>query len=181
MRQLRQARGGAAQAAGDVEQVPGPRAGAEQGFAAPNRADQHDVSHGEGRFGQIAAGQRGFWAWQETEALEEAGEPGAVRVASRRLEPCDEIAGQAEGEKGSDGPRAHGGQVAESAGKGAMADGFRRVPIEAEVAAGDGEIGGDGQFLAGAQAEQGAVVADAQPQRGIRRSGRAGANPGQQR
>jgi hypothetical protein len=61
-----------------------------------------------------------------------------------------------------------------------MADGFGRVPIEAEVAAGDREIGGDGELLAGAKTEQGAVVTDAEAQRGTRRSGRAGANPGQQ-
>ena len=42
-----------------------------------------------------------------------------------------------------------------------MADGFGRVPIKAEVAAGDGEIRGDGQLLAGAKMEQGAVITDA--------------------
>jgi hypothetical protein len=54
------------------------------------------------------------------------------------------------------------------------------VPIEAEVASGDREIGGDGELLAGAKMEQGAVVTDAEAQRGTWRSGRAGANPGQQ-
>jgi hypothetical protein len=43
-----------------------------------------------------------------------------------------------------------------------MAYGFRRMPIETKVAAGNGEIGGDGHLLAGAQVEQGAVVADAE-------------------
>ena len=62
-----------------------------------------------------------------------------------------------------------------------MADGLGRVPIEAEVAAVDGEIGSDGQLFAGAKAEQGAVVTNAQPQREVRRFERAGANPGQQR
>ena len=37
-----------------------------------------------------------------------------------------------------------------------MAHGFRRMPIQLEVAAGDGEVGGDGQFFAGAEAKQGA-------------------------
>src|ERR1035441_480448 len=45
-----------------------------------------------------------------------------------------------------------------------MADGFGRVPVEAEVAAGDGKVGGDGEFFAGTRAEQGAVVADAEAQ-----------------
>jgi len=45
-----------------------------------------------------------------------------------------------------------------------MANGFGRVPVEAEVAAGDGEVGGDGEFFAGTGTEQGAVVADAEAQ-----------------
>ena len=47
-----------------------------------------------------------------------------------------------------------------------MANGFRRMPIKAEVSAGDREVGGDSQFLSWAQAEQGAVVADAEAQAG---------------
>jgi NAD(P)H-hydrate repair Nnr-like enzyme with NAD(P)H-hydrate epimerase domain len=46
---------------------------------------------------------------------------------------------------------------------------FRRMPVEPEVAAGNGQIGGDGQFLARTWAEQGAIVADAQPQSAARR------------
>jgi hypothetical protein len=49
---------GASQAAGDVEQVSGPCAGPEKSAAARNRAHQHNVSHGDGRLGQIAAGKR---------------------------------------------------------------------------------------------------------------------------
>ena len=61
-----------------------------------------------------------------------------------------------------------------------MADGLGRVPVEAEVAAGDGEVGGDGQVVAGVGAEEGAVVADAQKQVGVGCLSRAGANPGEQ-
>jgi hypothetical protein len=43
-----------------------------------------------------------------------------------------------------------------------VADGFRLVPVEPKVAAGDGEVGGDGQFLAPARGHQGAVVANSQ-------------------
>jgi hypothetical protein len=45
-----------------------------------------------------------------------------------------------------------------------MADGFRRMPVKAEVAASDGEVGCNGHFLARPKPEQGAVVADTQPQ-----------------
>jgi len=45
-----------------------------------------------------------------------------------------------------------------------MADGFGRVQVELEVAARDGEVGGDGEFFAGAEAKQSAVVADAKAQ-----------------
>jgi len=41
-----------------------------------------------------------------------------------------------------------------------MADGFGRVPVEAEVTPGDREVGGDGEFLSWARTEQGAVVAN---------------------
>src|SRR5271166_3071982 len=43
-----------------------------------------------------------------------------------------------------------------------MAYRLGRVPVEAEMTAFDGEVRGDGQLLAGAGAEQSAVVADAQ-------------------
>jgi hypothetical protein len=51
---------GATEAAGNVEQVAGTRAGTEQGFAAGHGADEDDVGEGDGGFGEIAAGQRGF-------------------------------------------------------------------------------------------------------------------------
>jgi hypothetical protein len=44
-----------------------------------------------------------------------------------------------------------------------MADSFGRVPVEAEVASGNRQIGCHGQFFAPARSQQGAVVADAQP------------------
>jgi len=45
-----------------------------------------------------------------------------------------------------------------------MADGLGSLPIEAKMAAGDGKIGGHGKLFAGADAEQRAVVADAETQ-----------------
>jgi len=78
----------------------------------------------------------------------------------------DEIFRKRERKERGDGASAHGGQIAESAGKGAMADGFGRVPVEAEVPAGDGEIGGDGELFIGSRTKQGAVVADAEAQFG---------------
>jgi hypothetical protein len=54
-----------------------------------------------------------------------------------------------------------------------MASGFGAVPVEAEVAASDGEIGRDSQLLTGWDAEQGAVVADTETHEG--RWNRAGA------
>jgi hypothetical protein len=61
-----------------------------------------------------------------------------------------------------------------------MADGFGRVPVEAEVAAGDGEVGGDGQFFAGTRTEQGAVVADAEAEDGAEGLGCAAADLAEQ-
>ena len=67
---------GSAQSAGDVEQVAGSRAGAEQRPAAGNGADQDNVGHGHGGFGQVAAGQRGLVGLgQGQKAVEKALEP----------------------------------------------------------------------------------------------------------
>ena len=57
-----------------------------------------------------------------------------------------------------------------------MADGLGRVPIETEVAAGDGEIGRNREFFIGSGAEQSAVVSNAEAQLGGGRLGGAEAN-----
>jgi hypothetical protein len=46
-----------------------------------------------------------------------------------------------------------------------MADRLRRMPIEAEVAACDGEVSGDCQFLATTRPKHSAVIADPEPER----------------
>ncbi len=46
----------------------------------------------------------------------------------------------------------------------AVADGFRLVPVQSEVAARNRKVRSDRQLLAGADAQQGAVVANAHPQ-----------------
>jgi len=61
-----------------------------------------------------------------------------------------------------------------------MADCFGRVKFDAKVMAVDRKIGGDGHFFSRPQAEQGAVVADAQLQPGIAHLRRTGANAGQE-
>ena len=91
-----------------------------------------------------------------------------------------QLAGQSEGKKNGDGAGAHGGQVAQAPCQNPMADGFGRMPVEAEVAAGDGEVGGDGQLFAGTRTEQGAVVADAQTEGGSGGLARTPADPAQQ-
>jgi hypothetical protein len=45
-----------------------------------------------------------------------------------------------------------------------MADGFGRVPIQAEMATGNRQIGGNGKFLTGTRTDQGTIVPDAQTQ-----------------
>lgn len=152
--ELGEAGSGAAEISCYVEQMAGAGAGAEQGFAVRNCAGEDDVGDGDGGLGEIAAGQRNFVLVGEgEEAIEEAVEPFA-----------GELARQAKREKGGDGARAHGGEVAQSASQCAMTDGFGRVQVELEVAAGDVEIGSDGEFLVGTEAKQRTVVADAKAQ-----------------
>ncbi len=45
-----------------------------------------------------------------------------------------------------------------------MPDGFGRMTVEAEVAALDAEVRGDGDFFAGFDTEEGAIVTDAETQ-----------------
>jgi len=150
--------GGSTEGAGCVEELAGACAGAKEGAAGGDGADEDDVGEGGGGFGEIAAGEGGVGGGCEGEqTVEEAVDPGGAAAAGG----C-ELAGQTEGEKGGEGARAHGGEVAETAGEGAMADGLGGVPVEAEVAAGDGKVGGDGDFFSGTRAEEGAVVADAE-------------------
>jgi hypothetical protein len=47
--------------------------GAKQGFPAGNRADEDDIGDGDGRLGEVAAGERGFVGrGQGEQAVEEA-------------------------------------------------------------------------------------------------------------
>ncbi len=80
------------------------------------------------------------------------------------VEPCWGASdGYWEGEREKAGERgcAHSGEVAETSGEGAVADGLGGVPVSAEVAAFEGEVGGDEQVVVGGWGENGAVVADA--------------------
>ncbi len=86
------------------------------------------------------------------EAVEEGVEPGAVA--------CDRF-GDGEREEASEGGCAHGGEVAEASGEGAVADGLGGVPVAAEVAAFEGEVGGDEEVVVRGRGKDGAVVADA--------------------
>jgi hypothetical protein len=61
-----------------------------------------------------------------------------------------------------------------------MADGLWRVPAQAEVAAGDGKVGGYSQFFTGERTEQGAVVADAKAQTALQGLPGAAADLGKQ-
>ena len=53
---------------------------------------------------------------------------------------------------------AHGGNVAQAAGKAAVTHGSSRVPSAAKMYVFDAEIGGNQQFRAGGRAQNGAIV-----------------------
>jgi hypothetical protein len=152
--------GGAAESAGNVQQVARLCAGAKQRAATGNGADEDNVGHGYRRFGQVAASQRRLVKLgQGQQAIEESLNPGGI--AGRRN---GQLARQAQGKKGCYGTRAHGRQVAQAARQSPVANNFRLVPVEAEVAAGNRQICRHGQFLATARGQQCAIVANAQAQ-----------------
>ena len=70
--------------------------------------------------------------------------------------------GHGEREEGGEGLGAHGGEIAESAGEGTVADGGGGVPVAAEVAAFEREVGGNEEFVTAGRGKDGAVVADAE-------------------
>ena len=72
-----------------------------------------------------------------------------------------EVGGKGERKKCGVGRAAHGGDVAESAGEAAVADGVGGMPFATEVDAFEGEVGGDEGLGSAGEIEDGAVVSDA--------------------
>ena len=144
---------GEAEGSGHVEDVAGAGSGAEDGFAFGDAAEDDDVGEDTvGRLGGIAAGKGdGVLLRQLQEAGDEAVNPALGKVGGngKREESCV-------------GRASHGGDVAESAGEAAVADGIGRMPFAAEVDSFEGEVGGDEGLRAAGKIEYGAVVSDAE-------------------
>jgi hypothetical protein len=69
--------GGSAKGACDVKEMAGAGSGAEQCPSPGNAADEDNVGYGDGRLGEISAGQRGLVGGGEgEEAVEEGVDPG---------------------------------------------------------------------------------------------------------
>jgi hypothetical protein len=147
-----------AKSACDIEQIVRSRAGAEQGASARHGSNQDDVGHGNGGFGQVAAGQ---WSLprhcQGQQPVEEALYPGSPARASH-----GQLSRHSQRKKGGHGTSAHGRQVAQAAGQCAMAHGLRLVPVQAEVAPGYRQIRRHSRLFTPARSQKGAIVADAQ-------------------
>ena len=125
--------------------------------APQRRARQHLAEHGDadvqGAARGVAAHQRaGVGVGQGQQAVRKIPQPGVVGVGQ----------GQRQGEAQRAG--AHGGQVAQVDGERLVAEGLRG-DVGEKVAALDQHVAGDGELVAGAGLEQGAVVADAQGHR----------------
>ena len=110
--QLGEGGGGSAKRSSHIKEMARPGCGAEQGSSMWNSADEDDIGDGDGRLGEVAAGERDFVGCGEGEQAVEEG-----------LNPCGtaatwdgELPGHSEREKSGDGTSAHGGQVAQSPG-----------------------------------------------------------------
>ena len=77
---------------------------------------------------------------------------------------CQHLAGQRQREESRQRTRAHCGQVAQAARQRPVADRLGRVPVAAEVASFQREVGRDQQLVTFRRAQDGAVVADAERQ-----------------
>ncbi len=148
---------GSAEAAGDIEEIAGARGGSQARMTARKLPDSDDVGADEaGGFGGVSPGEGNTMTRGEREkSVEEAVEPGGgqTRGQRKREKHCERL-------------RAHGGQIAESAGEAAVTGGFGRMEIAVEVAAFEREVGRDADFVAGFGTDDGAVIADAGNQGG---------------
>ena len=147
---------GAAEGAGAVEEVAGMGAKAAERAACGGGTDEDDVGEDDvgRRLRGVTAGERDVVGGGEgEEAVEKTIEP--ARVAGDGFR-------HGEGEECGEGLGSHGGEIAEAAGQGAMADGGWAMPVAAKVAIFEGEVGGDEQLVAVGWFEDGAVVADAE-------------------
>lgn len=145
-----EARSRAAQRSCDVEKIAGTRTGSEERSSTGDGAGEDDVGDGDGRFRKVAACQRSLVTGSEREqSVKKAVDPAGLTLF--RL--LDQAGRQAKREECGEGARPHGGQVAEPASEGTVADGFGRVPIKAEMALGDGKVGGYGKLFRAWQAE----------------------------
>ena len=75
---------------------------------------------------------------------------------------CKHIGWKGQGEKGCDGVGAHGCEVAEASGEAAMAYGFGRMAVAAEVAVLQGKVCGYKDFGIRGRTQNGAVVTDSE-------------------
>jgi len=152
-----QSGGGAAEFASHINAVAGFRTRAPDGFARWGGADDYDIGQNSGgRLGNVAAGEGDLKCiGQPEQAGEKAVDP-VLRQISR----------QGQRQKGSDGPASHGSNVAEPAGKAAMADHLGSVPVAAKVDAFKAEIGGHEGLVSGGDSQYSAVVTNTDANRG---------------
>ena len=149
--------GRASELAGYIDAVAWFRAGTQDGFAHWGGADDYDIGQNSARrLGNIAAGKS---------QLKRIGQPEQAR--EKPVKPAlRQISRQRERQKRSHGMASHGGNVAQAAGKAAMADHLGSMPLAAEMDALQAEIGGYERFVSGRDSEGGAVVTNADANRG---------------
>ena len=153
--QAGRARRRAAERAGNVKQVAGPRAGAEQGFATRLRTREDNVGDNKRRFRQVAARQRRLKGiGQREKSIQKPGDPGLAPFCF-----LGEFLRNAKDKKAATGR-------APMAARSLRPRARLRCPMDSGVchsgerAPGDGKVGGDGKLLATPDAKQSAVVAD---------------------
>jgi hypothetical protein len=135
------------------------RTGAQKRGAVGNCTEENDVRCSLCGLAKVATGKRSFvLRCQGQKSIKEASGPGfGIGVVLCWLWN-GEFHGETEGKKGGYWPRPHGSKIAKSASESAMADSLRRMSREAEVPSIDAEIGGDGKFFAGTNADQCAII-----------------------
>jgi hypothetical protein len=152
-----QRRRGSAERASHVDAIAGFSARAQYGLTPRTGPDNDDISEDPARgLGNVAASEvhlKRIGLVQQ--AVEKPVNP-VLRQVSR----------QGQGQKRGNGPASHGGNVAQSAGKAAMADNFGSVPLAPEMNPFKAEIRGHERFVSGGDSQGGAVVADANADRG---------------
>lgn len=152
----------AAKRTGYVDGVADACARAKQRLLSPDRADDNDVCCKD-RSRCVDGSLRGVSTRKHYPMLAGEGQQASHKAACPGA--C-ELRWQRKGQKSRNRPGPHGCDIAQTARQAPVAGGFRGVPVAAEVYLLEEQVGGDDELVTAPRAQDGAIIADTEPDGG---------------